>query len=359
MNSLHFLKIHWGVVIIFLLLPCSALSAQNKKKVVVLDAGHGGRDPGKVYKNYKEKNIALSIVLKAGRILQKRNFKVVYTRTKDVFVDLKQRGAIANKSDADLFVSIHCNAHHTQAVGAETWVLATSANRKNFEVAKAENEVIFLEENYQEKYKGFDPNLPTSTIGLTIEQEENLDQSILLASLVQNQFRNKLKRIDRGVKQNVFVVLHQTYMPSILIEAGFITNRKEGRYLHSQKGKLQIALSIANAITEYFRQMQAGYIITDVQLPKKKAKNQIYYKIQIASSSKKVEVKFPNFKGLVKERVKVGKFYKYYSEKVDTYDRAKILLKKIRAKGHKSAFIAAFKNGDKISISKALKEQKK
>ncbi|MDO9037781.1 MAG: N-acetylmuramoyl-L-alanine amidase, partial [Lutibacter sp.] len=182
--------------------------AQKKEFTVVLDAGHGGKDPGKVnHSHVKEKEIALKIVLQVGEILEKeRNVKVVYTRKTDVFVELMERGRIANKADADLFVSIHCNAHNSQASGAETWVLGTHVNRQNFEVAKAENSVIFLEDNYEVKYKGFDPNSPDSVIGLTLMQEEYLDQSIQLASIIQDGFTNYLNRVDRGVKQAGFVV---------------------------------------------------------------------------------------------------------------------------------------------------------
>jgi N-acetylmuramoyl-L-alanine amidase len=201
----------------------------QKKYTVVLDAGHGGKDPGKVgYKKIQEKDIVLDLVLKVGNILSKKsNIKVIYTREKDVFIGLSQRGRIANKANADLFVSIHCNAHHTDAEGAETWVLGTHANSKNFEVAKIENSVILLEDNYKVDYKGFDPNSPESLIGLTLMQEEYLDQSIAMASLIQDEFTNELNRVNRGVKQAGFVVLHQTYMPSILIEAGFLPTKKK------------------------------------------------------------------------------------------------------------------------------------
>ncbi|MEL6810539.1 MAG: N-acetylmuramoyl-L-alanine amidase, partial [Bacteroidota bacterium] len=189
----------------------SFLSNKNdttKPFVVVLDAGHGGHDSGKYHNGMKESKIALSITLKVGAILEKDpNIKVIYTRKTDVFVKLKERGAIANRADADLFVSIHCNAHNSQAHGAETFVLGLHANERNMEVAKKENEVIFLEENFEENYAGYDPNSPESFIGLAIMQEEYLDQSIMLASLVQNNFVNKLKRKDRSVKQAGFIVL--------------------------------------------------------------------------------------------------------------------------------------------------------
>ena len=238
---------------------------QNKDFVVVLDAGHGGKDPGKIAgKNMFEKDIALKIVLEVGDLLEKtKGIKVVYTRKTDVFVELKERGRIANKADANLFVSVHCNAHNTQAEGAETWVLGTHANKQNFEVAKAENAVILLEDNYKVNYKGFDPNSPESVIGLTLMQEEYLDQSIQLASIIQNEFITKLRRKDRGVKQAGFVVLHQTYMPSILIETGFITNSKEGLYLNSKLGQQKFSESIYNGIKKYINQLTLNTVQGD------------------------------------------------------------------------------------------------
>ncbi len=234
---------------------CGCFNAQQKPFVVVLDAGHGGKDPGKVgYRKIKEKDIALKITLKVGRLLTKQGVKVIYTRKTDKFVDLHVRGRIANKAKANLFVSIHCNAHHSQAHGAETWVLGANGNRKNFEVAKAENKVILMEDNYKVRYKGFDPNSPASFIGLTLLQEDYLDQSIQLASIIQDNFKS-IRRVNRGVKQNIFIgvkqnifiVLHQTYMPSVLIETGFITNRTEAKFLKSSYGQNKMAKSISNS----------------------------------------------------------------------------------------------------------------
>jgi N-acetylmuramoyl-L-alanine amidase len=220
--------------------------------VVVLDAGHGGHDPGNLGNGYMEKNIALNIALKAGEMLEKiPGIKVIYTRKDDSFVDLFVRGEIANKANADLFVSVHCDSHSSNAYGAGTFVLGLHANKQNFEIAKKENSVIYLEDNYEVRYANYDINSPESVIGLTIMQEEFLDQSILLAKLVQDNFVNKLKRKDRKVKQAGFIVLHQTFMPSILIETGFLTNNEEGRYLNSKKGQTEMGSAIADAIVNY------------------------------------------------------------------------------------------------------------
>jgi N-acetylmuramoyl-L-alanine amidase len=340
--------------------------AQKKDFIVVLDAGHGGKDPGKIgYKKAKEKDIALSIVLKIGALLKNEpNIKVVYTRKTDVLVDLWQRGRIANKADADLFVSVHCNAHSSQAYGSETWVLGTHANLKNFEVAKAENSVIELEDNYKANYKGFDPNSPESVIGLTLMQEEYLDQSIQLASIIQDGFTTKLKRKNRGVKQAGFVVLHQTYMPSVLIETGFLTNKAEGAYLNSKLGQQKISESIYKGIVTYFKQLTINSVNNDqnVEQPKKEEKElvtlkkDLQFKVQIAAGRRKLATKPYNFKGLKNvERVKVGKIYRYYIGNTVNHSEIKKIKKLANSKGYTTAFIVAFKNGKKIPIEDVFK----
>lgn len=220
--------------------------------VVVLDAGHGGHDPGNLGNGYMEKNIALNIVLEVGKWLEKQpDIKVIYTRKDDSFIDLHLRGKIANEANADLFVSVHCDSHSSDAHGAGTFVLGLHANEQNFEIAKKENSVIYLEDNYESRYAEYDINSPESIIGLTIMQEEFLDQSILLAKLMQDEFSGRLKRNDRKVKQAGFIVLHQTFMPSVLIETGFLTNKNEGSYLNSSRGQLEMGKAIADAILAY------------------------------------------------------------------------------------------------------------
>lgn len=324
--------------------------AQNKASnsfTIVLDAGHGGKDPGRPTQfGYKEKDIALSIVLKVGKLLSKESdVKVIYTRKTDVFVDLFKRGKIANNADADLFVSVHCNAHNSNAYGSETYVLGIHRNKTNMEVAKAENEVIYLEDNYEKHYEGFDPNSPESLIGLTLIQEDYLDQSILLADYVQGNFTNQLKRKNRGVKQAGFIVLHQTYMPSILIETGFITNKKEGDYLNSKKGQDQISKSIAQAILKYKSQLDynIGEQISMTNNTNSDLKNETFYRIQIAASGRKIKTSPNNFKGLTDVIViKSGNLYRYYYSKTTDYNRA-IELKAIAVdKGFKDAIIKRF-----------------
>ncbi|MBU2945634.1 N-acetylmuramoyl-L-alanine amidase [Zobellia uliginosa] len=251
--------------IVFLTLILSSFHKNNTEDsddgrfTVVLDAGHGGHDPGNMGNGYLEKKIALNIVLKTGALLEKNpDIKVIYTRDDDTFVDLYERGQIANKANADLFVSVHCDSHTSNAHGAGTFVLGLHANKQNFEIAKKENSVIYLEDNYKSKYAGYDINSPESVIGLTIMQEEFLDQSIALAKAIQDNFSNKLKRTDRKVKQAGFIVLHQTVMPSVLVETGFLTNKDEGAYLNSKKGQNDMATSIADAILTYKKSVRAN-----------------------------------------------------------------------------------------------------
>ena len=363
-------KMSYGIkmclCLVFMSLNIMTTVAQKQPYVVVLDAGHGGKDPGNVgLKKYIEKKIALNVVLKVGAILSKNpNIKVVYTRKTDVFVDLWKRGSIANKAGGDLFVSIHCNGHASQASGTETFALALRGNKKNFEIAKKENSVILYEKDYKKKYKGFDPNSPESVLGVTMQMEDYLDQSILLASMIQKDFTYKLRRKNRGVKQASFVVLHQTFMPSVLVEMGFISNYAEGKYLNSVSGQQKMARSIARGISKYLNQEALNTVVEDVPVVKKEPKSpkvlkNIIFKVQIEAGRRKLKTKSYNFKGLRNvERKKVGKMYKYYYANTQNYESAKRAQKLVRSKGYSTAFIVAFKSGKKVSISEILKNSK-
>jgi len=345
----------------------------TKPFVVVLDAGHGGHDSGNTGNGYKEKDIALKIVLEVGKIISKIDgVKVIYTRKDDTFIDLWERGAIANRADADLFVSVHCNAHNSDAYGTETFVLGLHANKRNLEVAKKENEVIFLEKDYQEKYAGYDPNSPESFIGLTLMQEEYLDQSIMLASLIQNNFTNKLKRKDRSVKQAGFIVLHQSYMPSVLVETGFLTNRKEGAYLNSKKGQQEMAESISEGIITYQKNLGMATSrsqnpeITQEEIDKaietteEKKYEGITFKVQIAASSKKIDLKAYNFKGLKDvSRNEEDGLWKYYYGETSDYNKIQLMKTFAREKGYSGGYIVAFKGRKKIKLSEVLKSEDK
>jgi N-acetylmuramoyl-L-alanine amidase len=229
--------------------------SQNNKFVVTLDAGHGNQDFGAVYNGHIEKKIALSLVLKVGKILEEqKDIDVIYTRKTDVFIGLVERANIANKANSTIFVSIHCNANkNTEAYGTETYVMGMSKNASNLEAAKKENSVVVLEKDYKSKYQGFDPSKPESMISMTLMQEEYLENSINLAGKVQDKFVNELGKKSRGggVKQAPYMVLHKAYMPRVLIETGFISNPAEGNYLDSEKGQDEISSAIAKAIIDY------------------------------------------------------------------------------------------------------------
>ncbi len=370
----HRIHIFFLVLLVMILssFDASIVSQEKEKFVVVLDAGHGGHDPGNRGNGYKEKEIALNVVLAVGAVLEKdERFKVVYTRKTDKFIELHERGSIANKAGADLFVSIHCNSHRSKAYGTETFVLGLHANNENFNVAKNENSVILLEDNYEANYDGFDPNSPESIIGLTLMQEEYLDQSLTLASFVQNSFTKKLNRKSRGVKQAGFVVLHQTYMPSVLIELGFLTNIVEGKYLNSKKGQTDMATAITTSIINYKESLDAIYKISEPEkntetpiedTPTAADSDRLYegitFKVQIGAGSSELELVPTNFNGLdTLSRLKVDDVYKYYFGNTSNYDLIRRLKEKAIEKGFDSSFIVAFQNNEIIPLSEALKMQ--
>lgn len=380
---------------IFLLLFFHTAFAQNNTKFkVVLDAGHGGNDFGAVYHGYVEKNNALNVALKVGKLLEKDpNIQVIYTRKTDVFIELDERANIANRNDANIFVSIHCNANKNLAAsGTETYVMGVTRNASNLEVAKKENAVVTMESDYKMKYDGYDPNSPESLIGMTLLQEEYIEQSIDLAARIQDGFENGLGRKSRGVKQAGFLVLRKIYMPRVLIEMGFVSNKEEGSYLSSDNGQEELAKAIADAITgykkEYFvpgvsvgrderptpsktvekeREKEKDTKVVKVDSTKvtKEIKKEIkpvtsskgvVFKVQISASGKKLDLTPSNFKGLNNISMEVDKtIIKYYYGQVKEHSEAKELLNEAKEKGFTSAFIVAFKDGKKISIQEALK----
>ncbi|MDB2385357.1 N-acetylmuramoyl-L-alanine amidase [Polaribacter sp.] len=328
-----------------------------------MDAGHGGKDPGNLGNGYKEKEIALKVTLLVGKKLEKyKDILVLYTRKNDSYPPLWKRGEIANNAKADLFVSIHCDSYQPRpsAHGAGTFVLGLRGNQKNLEIAKRENATIFLEEDYKSRYKGFDSNSAESVIGLTLLQEENLDKSLLIASLIQKNFSQDLKRTDRKVKQDNFQVLRETIMPSVLVELGFLTNKTEGAYLNSKKGQEQMAVAVANAIKKYVDGLKIN-TVEQVNMVGEysnfsEAKVRPMFKVQIAAGDKKLSTKPYNFKGLRNiERKQTGRLFRYYFGNTSNYSEAKKLLTEAKKKGYKSAFLVAFKGSEKISVKDALK----
>lgn len=230
----------------------------RKIDVVVIDPGHGGHDPGTRGKVSRESRTTLKIALALGRKIKAEmpEVKVLYTRTSDVFIELDERSAYANRNQADLFISIHCNAGSRSALGTETYVMGLHKTEGNLEVAKRENSVILQEKDYQQKYKGFDPTSPLAHIMLANYQSAFLSSSLRFASHVEDQFKNLSQRRSRGVKQAGFIVLWRTTMPSVLVETGFLSNPTEEAYLNSRDGQDEVADSIFNAFKQYRREME-------------------------------------------------------------------------------------------------------
>ncbi|MFE3868260.1 N-acetylmuramoyl-L-alanine amidase [Flavobacterium sp. LS2P90] len=267
-------EIKTTLLLIFLFFSLNIISQSSRNFVIILDAGHGGKDPGNSYNGFVEKDIALKTTLKVEKYLQRdSDIQVIYTRKNDVFVELRERPKRANSIDANLFISIHCNSVKSPTpYGTETFVMGLARSNTNFEIAKNENSVILLEKNYKKSYKGFDPNKPETLIGLKILQEEYLNRSISLASKIEKNFTQKLNRKSRGIKQTPLWVLDAAYMPSVLIELGFLSNKEEGLYLNSESGQDQMAEAIATAIISYKKQYFE--IELDEPLSERSTKNQ-------------------------------------------------------------------------------------
>lgn len=350
-----------------MILSTTWLYAQESKSddtfTVVLDAGHGGKDSGNRGNQYYEKHIALNVTLKIGAILKKySDINIIYTRKSDVFIPLNKRADIANTAKADLFVSVHCDAHTSNAYGAGTFVLGLHENDRNFRIAQKENSVIFLEEDYEKNYDGFDPNNPESVISLVLMQETYLDQSIQAANTIQQSFVRNLKRKNRTVKQAGFLVLRNTYMPSVLVELGFLTNKIEGAYLNSKKGQTEMSQAIAKAIVGYKNQLQSDLqedvIFEDnsVNSAEESTTSGYVFRVQISASKTAVEPKSFNFKGLSPiKRVKTGSLYKYFLGNASSYEQAKNLQKRAIEKGYNGSFVVAFEGEEIVPLNKALK----
>lgn len=382
-------------VVALLSLTISSFGQVQKFKVA-LDAGHGDHDFGTTWHGHIEKKIALAVVLKVGKILEKNSgIEVIYTRKTDVFIGLVERANIANKADANIFVSIHCNANKNNAAcGTETYVMGLNKNASNLEAAKKENEVISLEKDYKQKYDGFDPNSPESMVGIVMMNEEYLDNSISLAGKIQNAFIDELGKKSRGVKQAPFMVLHKAYMPRVLIEMGFISNLEEGARLDSEEGQQEIAQSIANAIVSYKKEyygagegdeiikpsqkmgVEKPIIVVDTpskpkpvlkstEIKKPVVQEEIktenvtgtVFKVQLSASSKRLELTPSNFNGLRTISMSSdNNFYKYMYGETSNYEEAKKLLLEAKSKGYPSAFLIALKNGKRIDVKEALKQ---
>lgn len=335
----------------FLLLLLSfTFAGAQKKFTVVLDAGHGGSDFGanRVYPEtgrLNEKDVTLAIVLKVGRMLEKnKDYKIIYTRKIDEYPSLLDRTNLANRSKADLFVSVHCNASpRTAPYGTETFVQGPDQNKTNLEVAKAENDVIFLDEKDREMFASYDPKSPESLIALKIQQSKYLESSLLFGSFVEENFEKKDKRFSRGVKQQNLHVLRLNAMPSVLIETGFISNYDDAMYLASEKGQNEIAESIYNAILSYKKAIDRNKSVAQepAKPEEKPLKND--FRILLMSSPMKYNSTDPALKGLSDiVTIKEGTLYKYYYSVTN--------FASVRDNNLRSAKDAGFQNSTSISF---------
>jgi N-acetylmuramoyl-L-alanine amidase len=371
-----------NINIIILLFIVQIAASQNglagvhdKKEnyVIVIDPGHGGRDPGAVGSFSYEKSITLSIALKTGEYLEKNlpNVKVIYTRNTDKFVDLDVRSDMANKNNANLFISIHANSVAGHNVyGTETYVMGNSKDQANLDVAIKENQVILLEDNYSSKYENFDPKSPESYIMFSLMQNIYFKQSTELASMIQNQYKNQIRRYDRGVQQAGFWVLYKTAMPSVLTEIGFISNPNEEKFINSRSGQDSIAISIFRACKEYISEIDRKSVVPgakpdnqdisrDTLKPDIPAGNKIVFMVQVATSPKKIEIKPANFKNL-KDIVQLysGGRYKYATGRFDEYFEAVSYRKEIE-KTFPDAFVIAVQDNKILPLREAIDSKAK
>lgn len=407
-------------ILLLFFLSANVADAQGTKSkgldVVVIDPGHGGKDPGALGKTAKEKDIVLAVALKVGNLIKKNypNVKVIYTRDKDVFVELGERAAIANRNNANLFISIHANSvdGNTSTHGTETFVMGLHKNEANLAVAKRENSVILQEDNYSSKYDGFDPNDPESNIIFSLFQNAYSDQSLLLAASIEEEFKT-LKRYDRGVKQAGFLVLWKTAMPSVLTELGFVSNPDEEQYMKSDAGQTELAVSIYNAFAKYKSQydnsavylekVPARSVTAQTQQPKEPEKSNtdatadnadkqpattavadkqenktevtadkpkepnvtddksgILFKVQIRMSLKELEVNEKNF-GKYYDKVSYyihDNSYKYTVGAETDYNAALKFFHEVKPT-YPGCFIIALKDGKRMDLSEAIKATKK
>lgn len=390
--SKYFLLFVLGLLILY---PAD-IQSQNKKFTIVLDAGHGGHDPGAIGRISREKDITLAVVKLLGRKIEKNmgDVRVLYTRSTDVFIPLEERAQVANNNQADLFISIHVNAAKVSAAyGAETYTLGLAKTRSNLDVAMTENSVILLEDNYQTKYRGFDPNSVESYIMFEFMMDKYLDKSIEFANNIQKQFTGTANRSDRGVRQAGFWVLHRSACPSVLIELGFISNYSEELFLSSDRGQDEMAGSIYNAFIRFKKEhdKKLGYTrknddenisdetysepVTEKEIPaniipenmvnekdqSSLAENTVsvtksvkpVYKIQIKASN--VPLKTSEFKGQKNvDNYKEGGMIKYTVGAETDYNKILKLRKEILSK-FPDAFIIAFVDGRKMPVNDALK----
>ncbi len=334
-------------------------------KTVVIDAGHGGKDAGCLGSHSREKDIALGIALKLGSYIEQhvQGVRVIYTRKTDKFIELHERAAIANRNQADLFISIHCNAakNHPNVHGTETYIMGLDKSAENLDVSKRENSVILLESDYKNNYDGFDLNDYESNIIFSLYQNAFLNQSINFASNIEKEFKNKTKRYSRGVKQESFLVLYKTTMPSVLVEAGFLTNSTEEAFLKSNEGQTYIASAIYRAFKTYKTKLE-GVALPQARKIKKTemghtahsandGSSSLIYKVQLYNAYQSLDLGNPDFKKVgkidIEENQRGIKQYLLATKFYD-YDKALTTLNNMKNAGFKHAQIVLYSNGKRI-----------
>ena len=408
------------ILLIITSLIISSLYGKSKMRkgleTVVIDAGHGGKDPGTMVGEFKEKDIALAIALRLGNLVKEKlpGVRVIYTRRTDIFVPLFERSVIANKNNADLFISIHVNFCATPSIkGTETYVLGLHRTEDNLNVAKKENSAILLEKDYTTRYEGFNPNLSESYIMFELIQDANIDQSVEFAGILQGSFREHAQRASRDVRQAGFLVLRETAMPAVLIETGYLSNQSEAKYLMSDLGRKTLALAIFNSFKLYKSKFESRLNHTYTALNKKeseekspassvisptesgndtniiksklkesknklpinkevkqqvkaakpqmknskkhvKEENRITFAIQILANPKKLSLNSKLFKGIENiSEIEIGGYFKYYCLETSSFTEAKHNLSKVRLK-IPDAFVTSFKNGQPIPLKEAI-----
>lgn len=378
----------WIFLFMILLLISSfsnkEIITNNKLRTIVIDAGHGGKDSGtmgtKRFDIY-EKHVALAVSLKLGDYIKKYfpEINVVYTREKDVFLELNERTDVANNANADLFISIHCDGFtNPKPFGSSVFVMGMSKLKANMDVAIRENSAIYLEDNYQQKYEGFDPKSPESYIVFSLMQNTYLNQSLQIAEEVEKEFSVRANRKSRGVKQAPFYVISRTNMPSILIECGFLTNPKEEEYLHSEIGQDYIASAIFRAVRSYKENLEgvslsaeeANIMNFNKEVDKKtiqkeiiepasnRSYDEVIFKVQIGTYLKSM-LNNKLFIDIKAEEKEVNGTYKYYVGHESYKKNADILRNNMHLNGFNGAFVVAFLKEKKISIKEALDLQMK
>jgi N-acetylmuramoyl-L-alanine amidase len=336
-------------------------------RTVVIDAGHGGKDPGCHGASAHEKNVCLAMALELGKKIKEGypEIKVVFTRDKDVFVELDDRAKIANKANADLFICIHANSASATAYGTETYVLGLHKTDAQAKIADRENSTIYLEADKGEKYKDFDMS-PDAIIARQLQLSVFLDQSIRFADKLQSEFK-AIGRYDRGVKQAGFLVLYKTTMPSVLIETGFLTHRDEERFLADSTGQKKMAGAMFTAFEKYKAELEGvdyktrgkqetANNATEEKGEKKELKDQVVFRIQIETSETKISPNSSRFKKHEVFEYQQDRLYKYtVGEFVGDFQAANTYKNELRQKEFPNAFVVAFQNGERISLEKAIK----